>query len=83
MMTREELVALVLEALQEVAPEADPHRLDAQASFRDQLEIDSVDYLSFVLGLEQRLAIKIPEMDYPRLSSLDGAVEYLAVRTGG
>jgi len=46
-------------------------------SFRDQLDIDSVDFLNFVLALEQRLGRTIPQLDYPRLSTLDGCVAYL------
>lgn len=67
----------ILEALKVVAPEADPNALDPAVSFRDQLDIDSVDFLNFVLRLEERLGRKIPEIDYPRLSTLDGCVAYL------
>jgi acyl carrier protein len=77
-MTPDELRAVVLDALRQVAPEADLSALDPDRNFRDQLEIDSVDYLNFVLGLEQRLAIRVPELHYPRLSSLEGCVTYLA-----
>lgn len=76
-MSQDALRIQVLEALTEVAPETDPGRLDADVSFRDQLDFDSVDFLSFVLALEQRLGIKVPEIDYPKLSSLNGAVSYL------
>jgi acyl carrier protein len=77
-MTPDDLRAVALDALRQVAPEADLSALDPDRNFRDQLEIDSVDYLNFVLGLEQRLAIRVPELHYPRLSSLEGCVTYLA-----
>ncbi len=77
-MTTDELRATVLGVLGRLAPEADLSALDPARNFRDQIEIDSVDYLNFVLGLEQRLAIRIPELHHPRLSSLDGCVSYLA-----
>ena len=77
-MTPDDLRATVLDVLGSLAPEADLSALDPARNFRDQIEIDSVDYLNFVLGLEQRLAIHIPELHYPRLSSLDGCVTYLA-----
>jgi acyl carrier protein len=74
---REELSRLVLETLTEIAPDVDPGRLDPEAAFRDQYEIDSVDFLNFVLALEKRLERRIPETDFPRLSSLKGCLDYL------
>ncbi len=69
---------LVLEVLGEVAPDADLRRLDAETSFRDQFDLDSIDFLNLVLRIEKRLDTRIPEVDYPKLSSLDGAVAYLS-----
>lgn len=77
-MAKDKLRKEVLEALQEVAPETDTEAIDPGVNFRDQCEIDSVDFLNFVLALERRLGVKIPEMDYPRLSSLDGCTGYLS-----
>jgi acyl carrier protein len=82
-MTRDELQAMTLDALRAIAPEADLSALDPGVSFRDQIEIDSVDYLNLMLALEQRLGIPIPELDYPRLSSLGGCLAYLEAKTGG
>ena len=78
MMGPDELRASILDALKQVAPEADLAALDPARNFRDQIEIDSVDYLNFVLALEQRLGIRVPELHYPRLSSLNGCVAYLS-----
>jgi acyl carrier protein len=72
----------VLEALARIAPELDLGPLDPGVNFRDQLELDSVDYLNLMLELERRLEIRVPETDYPRLSCLDGAVAYLRERVG-
>ena len=80
-MTQETLQQTVIGALTGIAPEVDPSTLDPDINFRDQFELDSVDYLNFVLTLEQRLAIKIPEMDYPRLSCLNGCLTYLGNAT--
>ncbi len=82
-MNREEIKQTVLEVMQAVVPEMEPAALDGRVSFRDQFEIDSVDYLNFVLALEKRLGMHIPEVDYPRLSSLDGCVDYLAKTVRG
>jgi acyl carrier protein len=79
-MTREALKNTVLEALRRVAPEADPASIHAGVSFRDQLDLDSMDFLNFVLALHERLGVDIPEADYPHLSSLDSALDYLAAR---
>ncbi len=51
--------------------------LEPRKSFRDQFEIDSVDFLNFILNLEKVLDRKIPEVDYPKLSSLEGCLTYL------
>jgi acyl carrier protein len=80
-MKKEDLEAQVVEVFQRVVPEADLKSLDPAKSFRDQIEIDSVDYLSFILELEKSLSIKIPEADYPKLSSLNGCLSYLDVGT--
>jgi len=81
-MQRAEIEQLTLEVLRTIAPDADLLAIDPATSFRDQFEIDSVDYLNFVLALERRLGIRIPELDYPRLSSLQGCVRYLEGRAG-
>ena len=79
-MTREDIKTTVVEALSRIAPEIDAAALQPKASFRDQLDLDSMDFLNFVLAIHDRLGIEIPEADYPRLASLEGAVEYLAAR---
>lgn len=76
-MTAEEIRRAVFEILAEVAPEAQVAELQPDVNFRDQIEMDSVDYLSLMLGLEDRLGITIPETDYPKLSSLGGCLDYL------
>lgn len=81
-MTRDEIEVMALEVLRTIAPEADLAAVDPASNFRDQLEIDSVDYLNFVLTLEKRLGTHIPELDYPQLSSLQGCVRYLERRAG-
>jgi len=77
---RDELRSIVLELLGQIAPDADLEDLDPARSFRDQFDFDSVDYLNFVLALEKRLEIRIPEIEYPRLAGLDGCMTYLADR---
>lgn len=76
-MENAELVNLVIDALHEVAPEADVAALDPARSFHDQIDIDSIDFLNLMLTLEGHLNIRIAEADYPMLSTLNGCVAYL------
>ncbi|MBI4012417.1 MAG: acyl carrier protein [Candidatus Rokubacteria bacterium] len=77
-MTKDEIRTVVLRSLGEIAPEADPATIKPDVGFRDQLDLDSMDFLNFVIALHQALGVDIPEADYPRLATLDGCVEYLA-----
>ena len=56
--------------------------IDPKADWRDQLDLDSVDLLNFLVRVHDALGIEIPEEDYPKLSSLERCVEYLAARAG-
>ena len=79
-MTRDEIKNAALQILGEIAPEADPSQIKPDVSFRDQLDIDSMDFLNFVIALDKRLGVAVPETDYQKLSTLDGCVEYLTAR---
>ena len=81
-MTRAEVQQTVVDTLARVAPEINPATLHGDVPFRDQIDLDSVDYLNFVIALHARLGVEVPEADYARLASLDGAVEYLATKLG-
>jgi len=74
---RSTLLDTVLDALGRIAPEADLGTIDPGEPLREQLDLDSVDFLNFVIGLHERLGIDIPEADYGKLASIDGAVAYL------
>jgi len=76
-MTREQIKDIVLRVLGRIAPEADLTRIKPAARLRDQLDIDSMDLLNFVIGLHKELNIEIPEAEYPKLATLDGCVDYL------
>lgn len=78
-MTKDEIRTIVLRVLGEIAPEADLTRIKPHIDFRDQLDLDSMDLLNFVIGIHKELEIEIPETDYPKMSSLNGCVEYLAL----
>lgn len=82
-MTNEELGGTVLQLLGNIAPEADPAALRPDVSFRDQLDIDSMDLLNFVISLHKHFGVEIPERDYPKLMTLNGCVAYLAAAAAG
>jgi acyl carrier protein len=77
-MTPEEIKTTIIDALRRIAPEIDPASIETTTSFRDQLDLDSMDFLNFVLTLHDRLGVDIPETDYPRLRSLESTLSYLA-----
>jgi acyl carrier protein len=79
-MSDADLRALVVEILGEIAPEADAEGLDPSADLVDELDLDSMDLLNLVSGLEERLGVTVPERDYPEVRTLDGAVAYLQRR---
>ena len=73
----------VLRVLRTIAPEIDVASIDPKVDWRDQLDIDSVDLLNFLVGVHDALGVEIPEEDYPKLSSLERCVDYLAERVAG
>lgn len=81
-MTRDEIREVVVRALRDVAPEVRPEALDPAANLRDTLDLDSVDFMNFVVGLHGALGVDVPEADYAQLASLDDCVEYLARKRG-
>jgi acyl carrier protein len=78
--TRDEIVAVVRSILGGIAPEVDLGQVKPDADLRDELDIDSMDFLRFVVALHDRLSVDVPEIDYPRIRTLDGCVAYLAER---
>jgi len=72
----------VLRALGDVALGADLTSLAFDVPFREQLDLDSMDILNFVVGLHAALGVEILEADYPKLATLDACVGYLASRSG-
>lgn len=79
---KREMRSLVLRLLGEIAPEADTASLRPDVSFRDQLDLDSMDFLNFVVALHKEFHVEIPEADYPKYMTLNGCLAQLtAVRT--
>lgn len=81
-MNREEVRKAVVEALGSVAPEADTSALSPGADLRDELDIDSMDFLRFLVLLKEKVGVEVPERDYGRVRTLGACVEYVAARLG-
>lgn len=79
-MTNDELERIVLDVLTSLAPEVDAAGVRPDVNLRDQLDLDSMDVLNFAIGLHERLGVDIPEVDYPTLLTVSGAVSYLAAK---
>jgi acyl carrier protein len=79
-MTEAEIRQVVERALSNVAPEVDFDAVDPAKDVRDQIDIDSVDFLNFVIGLHKELGIEIPDADASKLTTLNGCVAYLLSR---
>jgi acyl carrier protein len=79
-MTDIDIRAVVQEELSNIAPEIDFATVDPAADLREALDIDSMDFLNFIAAIHHRLGIDVPETDYAKLGTLEGAVKYLEGR---
>ncbi|PID77002.1 MAG: acyl carrier protein [Deltaproteobacteria bacterium] len=76
-MTPDEIKTLILDIIADIDEDADFDNLKADEPLRDQLELDSMDFLDIVMELRKRHQLQIPEEDYPKLATLDSCVDYL------
>ena len=81
-MTATEVRAGVLAELKRIAPELEEGEIAPARPLRDQVDLDSMDWLNFIVALHERFKVEIPEADYARLGTLDEAVAYLERRSG-
>ena len=79
-MSRDEIKDVILEIIEDIDEEADLASLDANAPLRDQLDLDSMDFLDIVMELRKRYKLQIPEEEYPQLATLTSCVNYLEPR---
>lgn len=80
-MTRDEIKDVVYDALRRIAPEAEPQKIRMDADLREELDLDSMDFMNFVIALHEKLAIDIPEADYPKYFTLDRCVQEIERKT--
>ncbi|MCI5144248.1 MAG: acyl carrier protein [Candidatus Electrothrix sp. AR3] len=76
-MTRDEIKDMILEIIEDIDEDAEFDDLDADQPLRDQLDLDSMDFLDIVMELRKRHKMQIPEEDYPELATLTSCVNYL------
>jgi acyl carrier protein len=80
-MTETEMRQAIFDALRQIAPEADLQKIRLDENLREALDIDSFDFLNFLIGLHERLGVEIPEADYGRLATLSALIQYLSTAT--
>ena len=75
-----EIQTTVRRILAEITADAEANEIRADVRIRDQLDLDSMDFLNFLIAVDEALHVEIPEADYPKLRTLDDIVGYLAAR---
>ena len=76
-MTKDDCKKLVIDIISDIAPDEDVTAIKPEIKLRDQLQLDSMDFLDIVMELRKRHGIEVPEADYPHLASLESCAEYL------
>ncbi|MDP2136641.1 MAG: phosphopantetheine-binding protein [Candidatus Didemnitutus sp.] len=76
-MTKDDCKKLVIEIISDIAPDEDLSNIKAEVRLRDQLQLDSMDFLDIVMELRKRHGIEVPEADYLQLASLQSCADYL------
>lgn len=77
-MTPGEIRNVIIDILSDISPDSDLSNLDDAVSFREQMELDSMDFLDIVMELKKRYRVSIPEEDYKELASMNSTVAYLS-----
>lgn len=76
-LTTDEATKVIYDVLAEVAPEVDPTDIDTSVDLTEQLDLDSMDYLHWLVGINQVTGIEIPDRDASEFLTIDGASNYL------
>lgn len=76
-MTASNVRQIVLDIIADIAPDEDVTSIDDSKSLREQLDLDSMDFLDIVMELRKRHKVEVPQEDYPKLATLDSCVAYL------
>jgi len=76
-MTREDVRRAVVSILEDIAPDEDLSSIKDDVTLREQMDLDSMDFLDIVMELRKRFNIEVPESDYQELVSMDSCIQYL------
>jgi len=76
-MTKDDCKKLVIDIISDIAPDEDLSAIKPDIRLRDQLQLDSMDFLDIVMELRKRHGIEVPEADYTHLASLESCADYL------
>jgi len=76
-MTREEIGQAIIDIIEDIVPDEDCSSLDADEELREQLDLDSMDFLDIVMELRKQYGVEVPEEDYPKLATLKSSIDYL------
>lgn len=76
-MTEDQVKQIVIDIINEIAPDEDTTGLKSEVALREQMDLDSMDFLDIVMELRKQHGIEVPEADYPQLASLDSCAAYL------
>jgi len=78
--SNDEIRKLILAELHRIAPEVELGQIDPASELREQVDLDSMDVLNWMIALHKKTGIEIPEADYKRMATIDECVAYLAER---
>lgn len=71
---------IVLAAITKVAPDVDPSTLPSDVDFREEADLDSMDFIGILTAVHEATGIEVPEIDYPRITTVDDFADYLSAR---
>ncbi len=80
-MTGDDIKNKVFQVLKKIAPDTEPDKLKPDDNIRQVLGIDSFDYLSFIVALDEELKVQTPEEDYGKISTLNSLINYILTQT--
>ena len=76
-MTQDEIKKVVIDIISDIAPDEDTSNLKPDVRLREQMQLDSMDFLDIVMELRKKYRVQVPEDDYVNLASMDSTVKYL------
>ena len=82
-MTRDQVREAIIRIINEILPDGDCSGVDPDKRLRDQLELDSMDFLDIVMELRKKYKVEVPDADYGKLATLNSCIDYLEPRMRG